>query len=432
MLVDPQYRFTAKDSLACDWITKMDAKKLSTVDLSASLSTLKKFDGRMSLKGAMNAVKFAISANFWNPEAITFSRQTRKQVINDAMVDEALSAPPKTRFDDEYEVTRKIRKGSCATVYECRHKGTQETFAVKIIRRAKLKASEDEFVLNEVSIMQSLSPYGEYVVQLLDFYEEPDYFYLVMDYMGGGDVFDRVLKKSKYTESDARQLTTTLLKATRCMHEAGVAHRDLKPQNLLLTSEDDDARIKVTDFGFARRVHTPQSLTSRCGTPTFVAAEILKNIPHDQSADMWSVGVIVYLLLVGYPPFMKDTQAELFQQIRSCDWKFHKKDWENISNEAKELIEHLLVPDPLQRWTADEALKCAWIQEEATDTSTEADLMSSIESLRERRTRLRQFANPVVWQEEGDTDPVDASSIKMHDAIGADGSTTSIAATAAC
>jgi serine/threonine protein kinase len=189
----------------------------------------------MSLKGAMNAVKFAISATFWNSEAITFSRQTRKQAINDEMVDQALGAPPKIRFDDEYEVTRKIRKGSCATVYECHHKGTQEVFAVKIIRRAKIKASEDEFVLNEVSIMQSLSPYGEYVVQLLDFYEEPDYFYLVMDYMGGGDVFDRVLKKTKYTERDARQLTTTLLKATRCMHEAGVAHRDLKPQNLLLT-----------------------------------------------------------------------------------------------------------------------------------------------------------------------------------------------------
>jgi calcium/calmodulin-dependent protein kinase I len=235
LTVDPEYRFTAREALDCDWVAKMDGKKLSQIDLSASLTTLQKFDGRLSLKGAVNAVKFAISANFWNAEAITFSRQTRKQVINDQLVDEALSAQAKTKFDDEYEVLRKIRKGSCATVYECRHKGTKEIFAVKIIRRAKLKPSEDEFVLNEVSIMQSLSPYGEYVVQLLDFYEEPEFFYLVMDYMGGGDVFDRILKKSKYTESDARKLTKMLLKATRCMHEAGVAHRDLKPQNLLLT-----------------------------------------------------------------------------------------------------------------------------------------------------------------------------------------------------
>lgn len=235
LTVDPEYRFTAREALECDWVAKMDGKKLSQIDLSASLTTLKKFDGRMSLKGAMNAVKFAISANFWNSEAITFSRQTRKQTISDQMINDALNAQAKTKFDDEYEVIRKIRKGSCATVYECRHKRTKEIFAVKIIRRAKLKASEDEFVLNEVSIMQSLSAHGGYVVQLLDFYEEPEFFYLVMDYMGGGDVFDRILKKSKYTESDARKLTKTLLQAARSMHEAGVAHRDLKPQNLLLT-----------------------------------------------------------------------------------------------------------------------------------------------------------------------------------------------------
>lgn len=233
LTVDPEYRYTARDALESDWVTKMDAKKLSAIDLSTSLTTLAKFDGRLSLKGAMNAVRYATSASFWNAEAITFSRQTRKQVINDQIVNEALSGPAK-KFDDEYEVIRVIRKGSCATVYQCRHKGTKEFFAVKIIRRSKMKESEDEFVLNEVSIMQSLSAYGQYVVQLLDFYEEPEFFYLVMDYMGGGDVFDRILKKCKYTENDARQLTKHLLQATKCMHDAGVAHRDLKPQNLLL------------------------------------------------------------------------------------------------------------------------------------------------------------------------------------------------------
>jgi serine/threonine protein kinase len=235
LTVDPEYRYTATEAMQSDWVSKMDANSLSSRDLSSSLTTLKKFDGRLSIKGAMNAVMFAISADFWNSEAITFSRQTRKQIINDVTVDAALSSPQAIKFDDEYEVTRKIRKGSCATVYECRHKRTKDIYAVKIIRRAKLKASEDEFVLNEVSIMQSLSQYGNYVVQLLDFYEEPEFFYLVMDYMGGGDVFDRILKKSKFTEDDARKLTKVLLKAVQCMHQAGVAHRDLKPQNLLLT-----------------------------------------------------------------------------------------------------------------------------------------------------------------------------------------------------
>jgi serine/threonine protein kinase len=144
--------------------------------------------------------------------------------------------------------------------------------------------------------------------------------------------------------------------------------------------------------------------------------------------DLWSIGVIVYLLLVGYPPFMKDTQAELFQQIRSCDWKFHKKDWQNISIDAMEMIEHLLVADPIQRWTADEALKCAWMRDERT-SSTQVDLMTAIESLRERRARLRQFANPVVWHKDEDSIPVNAS-LKIHHANCDEGSNSSITAAA--
>jgi serine/threonine protein kinase len=235
LTVNPAHRYTAKDALQSDWMVKTDSKSLMERDLSESILTLKKFNGRLTLKSAMSAVRFAISASFWNPETITFSRQTTQMKVDDALVKDALWSAPKTRFDDEYEVKRKIRKGSCATVYECEHKGTKEIFAVKIIRRAKLKASEDEFVLNEVSIMQSLSQYGKYIVQLLDFYEEEEFFYLVMDYMKGGDVFDRILEKTKFTENDARKLTMILLKATRCMHNAGVAHRDLKPQNLMLT-----------------------------------------------------------------------------------------------------------------------------------------------------------------------------------------------------
>ena len=182
----------------------------------------------------MNAVRFAISANFWDPETTTFSRATSNLKMNDNVVNAALHSPTKSKFHDEYELLRKLRKGSCTTVHECRHKGTGEIFAVKIVRRAKLRPSEDEFVLNEVSIMQSLSRYDKYVVQLLDFYEEEEFFYLVRDYMSGGNVFDRISKQNKYTEKNAKELTKSLLTAVRCMHDAGIAHRDLKPQNLLL------------------------------------------------------------------------------------------------------------------------------------------------------------------------------------------------------
>ena len=117
--------------------------------------------------------------------------------------------------------------------------------------------------------------------------------------------------------------------------------------------------------------------------------------------------MIIYLLLVGYPPFVKETQVELFKQIRTCDWKFYEKDWKNISPDAKELIENLLVVDPEQRWTAGQSLKCSWLQDETIENN-EVDLTGSIKSLRERRARLRQFSSPVQWQKDKSS-PVDSS-----------------------
>ena len=183
----------------------------------------------------MKAVRFAVSANFWNPGKTTFSKWSTNIKMNDNAVNAALHCPIKSRFYDEYELLRELRNGSCATVHECRHKETGDVFAVKIVRRAKLRHSEDEFVLNEVSIMQSLSSvHDKHVVQAIDFYEEEDFFYLVREYMSEGNVFDRLSKKTKYTEKDAKELTRSLLEAVKCMHDAGIAHRDLKPQNLLL------------------------------------------------------------------------------------------------------------------------------------------------------------------------------------------------------
>ncbi len=157
--------------------------------------------------------------------------------------------------------------------------------------------------------------------------------------------------------------------------------------------------------------------------PTFVAPEILKNIPHDQSSDLWSVGVVVYILLVGYPPFMKETQNELFQQIRTGSWDFVDEDWEHISAEAKELVSKLLVVDPAQRWTVEQALKSAWISEPNLE-SMNKDLMASISSLRQRRARLRasQFDNAVYWEGADSENPVRAGT-KAENSVGEDSET---------
>jgi len=306
------------------------------------------------------------------------------------------SSQPKT-FLETYDLVRKIRKGSFATVWECQHKGFKDKFAVKVVKRKGKSGNNDEAVMNEVSIMMSMAAHAEKVVQLVDFFEEPDYFFIVMEFMAGGDVFDRIEEQERYTEKDARDLVKVLLTAVHSLHQNGVAHRDIKPQNLLLESKDDSSRIKLCDFGFARRVHTPQSITQRVGTPTYVAPEVLKNIPHDERVDMWSVGVTIFVLLVGYAPFMASSQLELFAKIKAGRWSFNEKDWRHMSEDAKELLRKLLVVDPHDRWTAEQALNCSWIKINE-DSLSHVDLGESFSSLHHSNSTLRNNAKTVQWK----------------------------------
>jgi len=398
LVVNPENRWSAEQALHnAPWF-QVDDDTLSGRDLSNAIVEIRSFNAKRKLKSAMHAVNWMKGASFWNQDSVTFSQQTKANKpdnLDQQHRELSNKEPLLTGFRRTYELKEKIRKGSFATVWECIHKKTQETFAVKIINREGLKPSDDEAVMNEVAIMQSLV--HKHIVQLVDFYEEKDYFYLVMDYMTGGDVFDRVVGMDHYTEKDARNLVQILLKAVKFMHEKGVAHRDLKPQNLLLKSKDNNAEIKVADFGFARRVHTPQSLTNRCGTPTYVAPEILKNIPHDTRADMWSVGVVIYVLLVGYPPFMEEKQQDLFRKIRSGEYEFEGEDWAEISEEAIDLIKKLLVVEPQERLTAVEALNQPWFNEGNIKRLSSRSLTASLNSIRQKRSRLRSIATAVMW-----------------------------------
>eukprot|EP00548_Thalassiothrix_antarctica_P001936 CAMPEP_0194146890 /NCGR_PEP_ID=MMETSP0152-20130528/22213_1 /TAXON_ID=1049557 /ORGANISM="Thalassiothrix antarctica, Strain L6-D1" /LENGTH=690 /DNA_ID=CAMNT_0038847539 /DNA_START=71 /DNA_END=2143 /DNA_ORIENTATION=+ len=426
LIVNPKSRWTAEQTLNEAKLFKLDYETLKKRDLTKTLTEVRHFCAKRKLKSVMHAVSWMKSATFWSQDTVTFSQQIKQQssvasTVSNDTTDEArvrsplnlTLTPPPVDFRSTYELKEKIRKGSFATVWECVHKETKDMFAVKIINREGLKPSDDEAVMNEVAIMQSLA--HRHIVQLVDFYEEKEYFFLVMDYMTGGDVFDRIIGMHHYTEKDARDLVQVLLKAVKFMHDRGVAHRDLKPQNLLLKSKENNANIKVADFGFSRRVHTPQSLTNRCGTPSYVAPEILKNIPHDIKADMWSVGVITYVLLVGYPPFMDEKQQELFRKIRSGEYDFPMEDWGVISGEAIELIKGLLVVDPQQRLTAAEALRMSWFKDENLKRLSSRSLTASLQSLKEKRIRLRTIAQAVTWvanPEAGEDEmPVEHSSI---------------------
>jgi serine/threonine protein kinase len=402
LTVDVNYRSTARHALDTSVWLSLDENLLRSHDLTASLGEIRKYYEKRSLKGTMNAVMLTVKNKFKSAGDVDTSDHgesdsekdgTAADLIQDRSFfgrdpyikensDSVLlgTVLPALRFYELYEVGQLLHNGQTAKVYECKNKRTHVVFAVKMVERKQrsrkaVKKTMAEMVLREVAILDSLK--HENIIEIKELFEDDDHFFLVMDYMRGGDVFERLLEVKKYCESDARKLIRALLRATAFFHSQNVAHRDLKPQNLLLKSKSDPTDIVISDFGFACRVHKSQSLTTRCGTPSFVAPEVLKNAPYDQAVDMWSIGVILYVLLCGYPPFSDQNQSELFRKIRMSNWKFRGDEWENVSDEAKDLIRGLLVANPIQRLTASQALQSSWFNKEE---QAEKEPLKSIES----------------------------------------------------
>jgi calcium/calmodulin-dependent protein kinase I len=289
-----------------------------------------------------------------------------------------------------------LKSGSFATVCRGTHRATGRKVAIKCVLRKDLPPSDDAAIYDEVAILSSL--YHPHIVPIMDFFEEKDCYFIVMELMSGGDLFDRIGKKKSYSEADARDLVVKMLKAVAFCHRRKIAHCDMKPKNLLLMSEDNDSFIKLADFGFAARVHQPKSLTKQCGTPFFVAPEILTRKPYDQQSDMWSVGCIVFLLLSGNLPFLGRSQKELFRKIVAGKYEFNEEDWQNISDDAKDMVSNLLVLNPDKRLTADQALKHAWLKL-SKDRLSMIGLQSTSQRLKSfnAKMKLRSAMIAVDW-----------------------------------
>lgn len=269
----------------------------------------------------------------------------------------------KTHGTNDTSSAIQLNCGTFATVCRGKHRRTGQRVAVKCVLRKDLHIADDAAIYDEVAILSSLSHPN--IAPIIDFFEEPDCYYIVMELMNGGDLFDRIGQKKSYSEADARDLVLKMMKALAICHQNNVAHCDLKPKNLLLVSETDDSYIKLADFGFAARVHEPKSLNKKCGTPFFVAPEILARKPYDMSADIWSAGCIVFLLLSGNLPFRGRTQKELFKNIMKGDFEFNPKEWEGVSADAKDFVSKMLVRNPDDRTTARKALLHPWLTVDA-------------------------------------------------------------------
>jgi len=281
-------------------------------------------------------------------------------------------------FRSIYQLNSKIKSGSFATVCVGTHRATKKKVAIKCTLRKKIAPYDDAVVYSEVGVLSTLK--HKYICPINDFFIQDDCYFMVMEYMGGGDLFDRLGHKETYNENDARDLCCKVLQAVAFLHDNNIAHCDLKHNNLLMMSKDDDSYVKLADFGFAARVYAPDSLSDQCGTPYFVAPEIILRHPFGERSDMWSVGVIIYCLLCGRVPFNGRRNVDLFRAVVNCEYSFDS-DWDKISDCAKDLIRKLLVTDPSRRLSAREALMSPWINESSESQLKQTSLSRTSKAL---------------------------------------------------
>jgi len=268
--------------------------------------------------------------------------------------------PKKHPITNDYTIlTRCLGVGVNGKVLECIHKATGDRRALKILRDVPKSRREVDLHWRTCSHPN--------IVNLKDVYENifmgHRSLLVVMECMEGGELFDRIQRKGHFTEREAAEIVRSISLAVAHLHHMNVAHRDLKPENLLYTTNDPNARLKLTDFGFAKEVKG--TLQTPCYTPYYVAPEVLGPEKYDTSCDLWSIGVITYILLCGFPPFYSTGGAPISpgmkKRIRQGQYTFPAPEWTHVTNEAKALIKGLLKIDPQERFKIEDVLRHPWI-----------------------------------------------------------------------
>ncbi|XP_042901484.1 serine/threonine-protein kinase DCLK1 [Parasteatoda tepidariorum] len=273
----------------------------------------------------------------------------------------------------KYDIGRVIGDGNFAVVYACFNTLNSSEYALKVIDKNKCKGKE-HLIESEVAILRRVK--HENIVQLIEEFDFENDLYLVMELVKGGDLFDAIASATKYTEKDASSMVHDLSSALYYLHSLNIVHRDIKPENLLVVERENGSRsLKLGDFGLAVEVKEPLYIV--CGTPTYVAPEILAESGYGLKVDIWAAGVITYILLCGFPPFVSrnNDQVELFDQILAGKFEFTKPYWDEISDSAKELISMMLKVDPQDRYSAAEVVEHPWVH---MDVAHDTDMQNAV------------------------------------------------------
>ncbi|XP_075457976.1 calcium/calmodulin-dependent protein kinase type IV isoform X1 [Ascaphus truei] len=315
-----------------------------------------------------------------------------------------------------YELESELGRGATSVVYRCRQKGTQRPYAVKMLK----KTVDKKIIRTEIGVLLRLSHPN--IIKLKEIFETPTEISLVLELVTGGELFDRclyppipgvsassptnprsqtakghrIVEKGYYSERDAADAVKQILEAVAYLHENGIVHRDLKPENLLYATAAQDAPLKIADFGLSKIVDDQVTMKTVCGTPGYCAPEILRGSAYGPEVDMWSVGIITYILLCGFEPFYDERGDQyMFKRILNCDYDFVSPWWDDVSLNAKDLVKKLIVFDPKKRLTTHQALQHPWVAGKAANFAHMDNAQKKLQEFNARR-KLKAAVKAVV------------------------------------
>ena len=292
-----------------------------------------------------------------------------------------------TPISKDYIMGKSIGTGAFGTVRLCIHKATRQTRACKILKKATqdIKALQEE-----VEILSKLSHPN--IMQLYEVYNDKTNFYIVSEFCQGGELFDAISKKGNFNENEASKIMKQVLSAITYSHQNNIVHRDLKPENILLEDKGNDSIIKIIDWGCAKNFNKNEKLTNKDGTPYYIAPEVLEG-NYDEKCDIWSCGVILYIMLCGYPPFDGESEEEILDKVKKGSFEFPKEEWKNISKDAIDLIEKMLTFESNKRISALECLRHNWFiknkNKGISDKKTAKNIISNMKKFK-RGKKLEQ------------------------------------------
>lgn len=290
----------------------------------------------------------------------------------------------------KYKIYKLLGEGAFSQVFLAQHRISKIRRCIKAIAKDNFTQDENESIMNEIKVLKQID--HPHIVKIIEYYENENELFIVTEFLEGGELFNKIEELNTFSEKDTSIIIKQVLSAVAYMHKKSMTHRDLKPENIMfMGSDEDDLNLKLIDFGTSRKVEYKEHLRSKMGTPYYIAPEVL-NHDYGIECDIWSVGVILYILLCGYPPFNGSCDKKIMERIKRGTFVFPEEEWDSVSKEAKHLITQMLMLDPKKRPTADRLLQHPWFVNQETLKSSKQNLLEKkkyLQKMKEFQTRCK-------------------------------------------